>query len=67
MLQFWLLLKKIFHFYTQILLKLTTFIGIFFIYFLGISLGHFFYRFSRHPTSSRWQKFSKNSPPEAMY
>jgi len=64
---FWLFLKKIFNLYTQFLLKATTFVGCFFIYFLGISLGHFFYKFSSPPLSHRWQKISKNSSPEAMY
>jgi hypothetical protein len=64
---FWSFLKNIFHQYTQFLLKITTFIGCFFIYFLGISLGHFLYKFSSHTTNNHWQKIPKNSPWEAMY
>lgn len=63
----WTFVKSIFHYYTQFLLKITTLIGTLFIYLLGISLGHFFYKFSAPQNTSHWQKFPKPSPPEAMY
>jgi len=67
MLSAWKTLKNIFSQYSKLLLKVSTFIACLFIYFLGISLGHFFYNFSLKPNHRHWQKFSNNSPPEAMY
>jgi len=63
----WTVLKKFVASYTQIIQKITTFIGCFFIYFIGIFLGHVFYKFSKKEKLNSWQKYSDKSPLEVMY
>ncbi|HWS48745.1 MAG TPA: hypothetical protein VN174_01680 [Candidatus Methanoperedens sp.] len=60
-------LKNIFTNYTQIIQKITTFVGCFFIYFIGIFLGHIFLKFSKKDKSICWQKHSNKSSLEVMY
>lgn len=65
---FFIILKKFFHKYSELVQAAFTILGCLIIYLLGISVSYFLLKFIRQNSSSnRWQKTDNKLKVDVMY